>query len=131
LLGPVWRPTYPLVLPTTLFIMGGCVSAGAGTYMHALAAAKRSLRAALFTSAAYLVGALIGAAVGGAVGTMYGATVATWIGALVFWWQLRLTLRERRNAPAGQPSPPVRSAGKHRKPPGRQRGGGVSSKRHE
>ena len=131
LLGPVWRPTYALVLPTTLFIMGGCVSAGAGTYMHALAAARRSLRAALFTSAAYLVGALIGAAVGGAVGTMYGATVATWIGAVVFWWQLRLTLRERRNAPAGQPSPPVRPAGKHRKPPGRQRGGGVSREQHE
>jgi O-antigen/teichoic acid export membrane protein len=130
LLGPVWRPTYPLVLPTTLFIMGGCVGAGAGPSMPAIAAARRSLRAALFTSAAYLVCALIGAAVGGAVGTMYGAAVATWFGALIFWWQLRAALRERRNASSGEPAPPGRSAGKHRRPSGRLRSG-VSSERHE
>ena len=35
LLGPIWRPTYELVLPTTFFMMGGCVSAGAATYMRA------------------------------------------------------------------------------------------------
>jgi O-antigen/teichoic acid export membrane protein len=109
LLGPVWRPTYALVLPTTLFLMGGCLSSGAGTYMHALAAARRSLRAALFTSVAFVIGALIGASVGGTEGTLYGATVASWLGALVYWWQLREALRERRTAPGGEPPGPDHS----------------------
>ena len=55
LLGSIWRPTYPLVLPTTLFVMGGCASAGAGTWLHALGAARRSLRAAVLTSVVYVV----------------------------------------------------------------------------
>ena len=38
LLGPIWKPTYALVFPTTLFMMGGCASAGAATYMRALGA---------------------------------------------------------------------------------------------
>ena len=94
LLGPIWRPTYPLVLPLTITLMGGCVSAGAGTGLHALAAARRSLRATLFASGAQFAFGLVGALVGGAVGTMYGSAVAAWIGALLFWWQLRAAMRK-------------------------------------
>jgi hypothetical protein len=101
LLGPLWLPTYPLVLPTTLFIMGVCASSGAGTGLHALGAARRSLRAAALTSAIYVVGALIGAVTGGAVGTMRGAAVATWMGALLYWWQLRAALAESDSVPPG------------------------------
>jgi O-antigen/teichoic acid export membrane protein len=101
LLGPLWLPTYPLVLPTTLFIMGVCASSGAGTGLHALGAARRSLRAAALTSAIYVVGALIGAVTGGAVGTMRGAAVATWMGALLYWWQLRAALAESDSVPSG------------------------------
>ena len=71
LLGPIWRPTYELVLPMTFFMMGGCISAGAATYMRALGAARRSVRAAIFTSISFLVGSLVGAVVGGAVGAVY------------------------------------------------------------
>jgi O-antigen/teichoic acid export membrane protein len=101
MLGSLWRPTYPLVLPSTIAIMGGCVQAGAGTGLHALGAARRSLRAMILSSALFVVCGLVGAVLGGAFGTMCGAAVASWIGALLFWWYLRLALREFGNVPAG------------------------------
>ena len=55
MLGSLWRPTYPLVLPTTLLVLGGCASAGAGTGLHALGAARRSLRAMVLGSALTVV----------------------------------------------------------------------------
>jgi O-antigen/teichoic acid export membrane protein len=94
LLGSLWRPTYPLVLPATISVMGACVGAGAIAGLHALAAARRSLRAMVLGSAAFLCCGLIGAVTGGAVGTMRGAAVGTWIGALLWWWQLHLGLQE-------------------------------------
>ncbi len=99
LLGPIWRPTYELVLPMTLFMMGGCVSAGAATYMRALGAARRSVRAAIFTSISFLVGSLVGAAEGGAVGAVLGAAAASFLGSFVYWLQLRATLRETHGIP--------------------------------
>jgi TPR repeat protein len=107
MLGSLWRPTYPLVLPSTVAIMGACVSTGASAGLHALGAARRSLRAMILTSALYVVGALVGAAAGGAYGTMWGAAIASWVGALVFWWwELGAALHE---------SGPVR--GRHRLQP--------------
>jgi O-antigen/teichoic acid export membrane protein len=95
MLGSLWRPTYPLVLPSTIAIMGACVSAGAGVGLHALGAARRSLRAMVLTSALYVASGLVGAAAGGAYGTMWGAAIASWTGALVFWWwQLSAALQE-------------------------------------
>ncbi len=94
LLGPIWRPTYALVLPLTISVLGGCLIGGATAGLHALGAARRSLRAMVVSAATYLVCGLAGAAEGGAVGTMRGAAVATWIGAAVWWWQLRTALRE-------------------------------------
>jgi O-antigen/teichoic acid export membrane protein len=94
MLGSLWRPTYPLVLPSTIAIMGACVSAGAGVGLHALGAARRSLRAMVLTSALYVAGGLVGAAAGGAYGTMWGAAIASWIGAVFWWWQLSAALQE-------------------------------------
>jgi O-antigen/teichoic acid export membrane protein len=111
MLGSLWQPTYPLVMPSTIAIMGGCVQAGAGTGLHALGAARRSLRAMILVSAIFVACGLVGAAADGAFGTMCGAAVASWIGALLFWLQLRNALRESDNLP-GLASPP----GRHRKP---------------
>ncbi len=94
LLGPIWRPAYPLVLPLTISALGMSLCVGAGGGLHALGAARRSLRAMVLASAIYLVCGLVGAAAGGAVGTVCGAAVAMWIGALLWWWQLRAALRE-------------------------------------
>jgi O-antigen/teichoic acid export membrane protein len=99
MLGSLWRPTYPLVLPSTIAIMGGCVQAGAGTGLHALGAARRSLRAMIFSSLFYVACGLVGAAVDGAFGTVCGAAISSWFGALLFWWQLRVALRDSAKDP--------------------------------
>jgi O-antigen/teichoic acid export membrane protein len=93
LLGSIWRSTYPLILPLTISVVGGCVSAGAGAGLHALGQAHRSMRAMIIMSSLYVICALVGAASGGTVGTMIGAAIAAWIGALVFWRELRVALR--------------------------------------
>jgi O-antigen/teichoic acid export membrane protein len=94
LLPSLWRPAYPLIWPTTLYFMGWCASVGAGTWLHALAAARRSLRAAVVNSAGLLMFSLAGAVVAGTRGSIYGAAVGTWIGALYCWWQVRGAVRE-------------------------------------
>ena len=114
LLGALWRPTYALVLPTTLSIMGLCATSGAGTGLHATGAARRSLRAAILTAIIYVVCSLTGAAVGGAAGAVIGTAVATWTGALVWWWQLAAALRESGKAVGHLAIPGGRRAGKHR-----------------
>lgn len=102
LLGPIWRPAYPLVLPTALFMAGGCASSGAGTWLHALGAAKRSMRAATFTAVLCLVLGLVGAVTEGTVGTIRGAALGAWVGSLLYWWQARAARRESGIAPAAR-----------------------------
>jgi O-antigen/teichoic acid export membrane protein len=94
LLGPIWRSTYPLILPAMLGVMGQGCSAGAGTGLHALGAARRSLRQTLFGSGLYIVGSLAGAAAGGAAGALWGVAVAVWVSAAYGWWLLRVAQRE-------------------------------------
>ena len=110
ILGNLWRPTYPLVWPATIAIMGGCVQSGAGTGLHALGVAKRSLRAMILFSALYIAFGLAGAATNGVMGTMIGAAIASWLGALVFWWQLHLALRNNARPGRGLPSQSGRAA---------------------
>jgi hypothetical protein len=94
LLGPIWRSTYPLVLPQVLYIVGLGTAGGAGVALHTLGAARRSLRAMLLTAGTFLVFSLAGAEFEGAVGTVRGAAIAGWVAAGVIWWQLRGALRE-------------------------------------
>jgi O-antigen/teichoic acid export membrane protein len=94
LLGTLWRPTYPLVLPSTLYVMAFATAGGAGLGLRALGAARRSLRAAIITSTTSVVCSVIGAAVAGAVGALSGGAAAMWFAALVFWWELRGAMRE-------------------------------------
>jgi O-antigen/teichoic acid export membrane protein len=95
MLGKLWRPTYPLVLPTALYVAAGCAGIGAGIGLHALGAARRSLRATLLSSALIVVFAIVGAVAGGTLGTMRAVAAVAWVGALISWWQLRQALRER------------------------------------
>jgi peptidoglycan biosynthesis protein MviN/MurJ (putative lipid II flippase) len=89
-------------LPQALFMIGqgACVGASAG--LHALGTARRSLRAMILASVAFLACSMAGAVVGGTVGAVRGAAVAAWVGVLVTWWQLRAALRESRQEPAGE-----------------------------
>lgn len=119
LLGSIWRPTYPLILPVTLSTMGGCVSAGAGLGLHALGAARRSLRAMIIASVLMVVFSLIGALTGGAVGTLSGGAIASWLGTALFWWELRAALREHSQTATGDQSQAMSSpGGRHRRDPG-------------
>jgi O-antigen/teichoic acid export membrane protein len=95
----LWRPASRLVLPFTVSVMGGCVIDGAAAGLHALGAARRSLRAMVTASALFLVCGVAGAYLGGATGTVRGAALATCTGALVWWWHLRMALREAGHLP--------------------------------
>ncbi len=109
LLGARWEPTDPLVIPVTLGLMGACLTVGATAGLHALGAARRSLRAMFLASLLYLACGLLGALQGGALGTTRGVALATWIGALLWWRQLRVAMRER-SIPTSLPLRPQRVA---------------------
>lgn len=95
-LGSLWRPTYPLVLPLGICIIGGCISTGAGAGLHALGTSKRSLRAMFNMSVFYVICTVIGARLGGAVGTMDGAAVSGLFGGALYWWELLKAVRDYR-----------------------------------
>jgi O-antigen/teichoic acid export membrane protein len=101
LLGPIWRPAYPLVLPYTLGTVGVCAWCGATAGLHALGAARRSLRAMVLASVATLAGGMLGALHGGALGSVRGLAVAVWVGTVLWWWQLHAAMREAGIAPFG------------------------------
>jgi O-antigen/teichoic acid export membrane protein len=96
LLGPIWRSTYPLILPNMFGVIGQGLSAGAGTGLHALGAARRSLRLTILGSVLYVIASLAGAVFWGAAGTVWGTTLALWVSAVFGWWQLRIAQRETR-----------------------------------
>jgi O-antigen/teichoic acid export membrane protein len=93
LLGPIWRPTYPLVVPWMLYVIGMAIGFGVGVGLHALGVARRSLRTAVVSSVLQVVFALAGALAAGAAGTVWGMAVAAWISAVYGWWQLRAAHR--------------------------------------
>jgi peptidoglycan biosynthesis protein MviN/MurJ (putative lipid II flippase) len=74
--------------------MGFCVAAGAGTGLKGTGAVRQSLRAAVVTSIIYVLFSLTGAVTGGTGGAVLGAAVAMWCGALVYWWQFFVALRQ-------------------------------------
>jgi hypothetical protein len=91
----LWRPAYHLVIPYTITVMGVCVSDGLSAGLHALGAARRSMRSMIFSSALFLAFGAGGAFVDGALGAVCGAAAATWIGTALWWTQLNTALRER------------------------------------
>ncbi len=94
LLGPIWRSTYPLLLPQMFLVIGQVIGFGAGTGLRALAAARRSLRWNVLTAVLFLIASVAGAAAGGTEGTLWGAAISQWIGAAYGWWQLSVAQRE-------------------------------------
>ena len=98
MLGNLWHAAYPLVLPTTIFTAAGCAAAGSSLGLHALGAARRSLRVVLLTSLLVIASAVIGALLWGKAGTLYCAAAASWAGTVMSWWQLRQALHESNRA---------------------------------
>jgi membrane associated rhomboid family serine protease len=87
--------------------MNASFGTGAAAGLRALGVARRSLRAQLYASAAYLVGGVSGGALGGAVGSAWGAASATFVGAIVWWWYLRAGVRERSKQLDSEPAGPA------------------------
>ena len=109
MLPHLWKPTYPLVWPTTIWILGNCAGAGAGTGLNAMGAAQRNLRVMVIQTTVSVVLSVAGAAVGGAAGAMTGVAVGSWIGALMYWQQFRTAMRESGGTPSGAVSQPPSS----------------------
>lgn len=103
LLAEVWDPATHLILPVSLSVTAAGIVAGATAGLRALGAARRSLRVQLVASAGYLGFGLAGAALGGAVGMSWGSTTAMWLGAGLWWLQLRAALRD--HTPETEPEP--------------------------
>jgi O-antigen/teichoic acid export membrane protein len=98
-LGSIWRPAYPLVLPTVLAIAGNCASVGSGTGMHALGAARLSLRASMMNSVIIIPLGIAGALVAGVLGTLYFTAAASWLTMGMSWWYFRAAMRESSTVP--------------------------------
>jgi len=98
-LGSISQAAYPLVLPTVLAIAGTCAAVGAGVGMHALGAARRSLRAAMWNAAIMIPAGVVGALVAGVLGTLYFTAAAAWITTAMSWWYFRKAMRESSTVP--------------------------------
>lgn len=98
-LGSISGPAYPLVLPTVLAIAGSCAGVGAFVGMHALGAARRSLRASIWNSAIIIPAGIAGALLAGVLGTLYFTAAATWLITVMTWWYFRQAMRESSTVP--------------------------------
>ncbi|MER7245391.1 hypothetical protein [Kribbella sp. NPDC000426] len=96
LLGEVWVTASVLVLPATLSVACAGFNTGAAAGLRALGIARRSLKAQLCASAFYLVGGVLGGALDGARGSAWGAACATFAAGFVWWYTLRVGVRERK-----------------------------------
>jgi hypothetical protein len=99
LLKELWMPTEQLLPAITLTVAFAAFITAAIAGLRAMGVARRSLRAQLTGSAAYVIGGAAGAVVGGAVGTSWGVTIAEVFAALVWWHQLRSALADHHAVP--------------------------------
>jgi O-antigen/teichoic acid export membrane protein len=127
MMGSIWRPAYPLVIPTALSTLISCAATGAGIGLHALGAARRSVRSTLIGAVITVVLALVGAAVWGMYGTVLLAGVGTLISAAISWHFFVKAMQESGRVPvprwmavsmggrrAAEP-PEQQAAGRHRR----------------
>ena len=94
LLKELWMPTAQLLPAITLTVAAASFTTAATAGLRAMGVARRSLRAQLASSVAYLAGGAVGAIVAGALGSSWGVTAAVVFSALVWWHQLRSALAD-------------------------------------
>ena len=115
LLGPIWQQAYPLILPQLIFVLSQAATTGAGIGLAALGAAAQSLRLSMVITPLICAFTLAGAYVAGGVGTIDGMAAATWIGAVLTWWQFRKVMRDPASMTKFASLRGRRSRGRHRK----------------
>jgi O-antigen/teichoic acid export membrane protein len=111
MLGPIWRPTLPLVLPMTVAMIAQGCAVGPVAVLHALGAARRSLRLVIIAALLSLACAVIGGLIRGAPGVVWGTAVAGFLSTGLTWWQLRVALRQHNLPQVGILGLPRRFAG--------------------
>ncbi|MGO8959000.1 MAG: helix-turn-helix domain-containing protein [Streptosporangiaceae bacterium] len=114
--GQNWHQAYPLILPQTVFLIGQGAAGGAGVGLHALGAARRSLRTVVIGATLSVGLSIPGAAIGGTAGAIEGTAIAAWLLALVAWWQLRAALQESAATAAVAVPEPGQQVGPRQKP---------------
>ena len=117
-IGEIWKPAYPVVLPTMAGVLAAAVSTGGYAGLHALGAAQRSLKVSILGTVAF-VGLSIGAALiwHTDTATIWGTAVAGWISCVLTWQHF---FKARAEASAAQASldaaiGPRRRGGRHRR----------------
>jgi O-antigen/teichoic acid export membrane protein len=103
LMGTVWDPARAVLLAWGLSFAASNLGSGAAIGLRAMAAAPRTLRAAVIASIFVFVGAVAGAAVAGLEGTAWGVLFTQVIGIGVWWWEFRGGYRDHINSEAGGP----------------------------
>lgn len=98
LVGSVWQQLNPLELAQIAFVMASSLSSGASVGLHALGAARRSLRVTLLTSLITAIAAIVGAEAAGAAGTIYGMAVGSGAGSVLVWHQFHKAYAEHNAA---------------------------------
>jgi O-antigen/teichoic acid export membrane protein len=96
LLKELWMPTAQLLPAITLTVAAASFTTAATAGLRAMGVARRSLRAQLIASAAYVIGGSVGAILAGALGSSWGVTAAVALSALVWWHQLRSALADHQ-----------------------------------
>jgi hypothetical protein len=98
LMGSVWDPAHAILFTWGLAFAAINLGTGASIGLRALAAAPRSLRAAVVTSIIGFTGAVVGARLAGAEGAGWGFLIGQTIGAGVWWWEFRGGMQDRGEA---------------------------------
>lgn len=96
LLYETWAPARELVLALTIMTVGRGMTLGAIVGLRALAEPKRSLRARSISSAAVLVGGIVGVAIADAEGAAWGFAISTLPEVIVWWGEFRSAIKGRR-----------------------------------
>jgi O-antigen/teichoic acid export membrane protein len=94
LLRELWVPTSELLGAITVKEAIAAFITAATAGVRAMGAARRSLRAQLTGSVAYVVCGSAGVLAGGALGTSWGTAAAAGLAAIVWWRQLRAALAD-------------------------------------
>lgn len=119
MMGSIWRPAYPLLIPTALSILASCAATGAAIGLHSMGAARHSMRSALISAVISVTFALIGAAVWGMYGTVLLSAVGMFIGAAISWHFFVKAMQESGRVPVPRwmavSMGGRRAAGRHRR----------------
>jgi O-antigen/teichoic acid export membrane protein len=87
-LGPAWDGARYIAVLLALAAAGRLAASGAAVGLRALAAANRSLRAGAVTSTVVSAAGVGGALRGGSMGAATAVLFASWLGCVVYWWNL-------------------------------------------